>query len=345
MTGSRDEEANGTQQSPIALPTDWTTPPPGVWSPAPPGLHGQMHRIVKRSLPSPAYRVVRSGYRGIRRAAGRNPGRGRLFPDYLVIGVAKGGTTTLAAWLNEHPFVAPAAQKEVHYFDYQYTLGDDWYRTNFPTKRSRTEFAREHGRPFLTGEASPSYISHRWVPQRVAGTVPDVKLIVALRNPVDRAYSQFQMSRRAGVEPLESFEAALEAEEERLRPEHERLEADPLYYSGRIGAWSYLYRSSYAEQLERWLQLYPRDQFHFVKTEDLAASPGQTLNGIAAFLELPPSEREDYPSFHVGRYTAMPSSTRASLVEYFRPLNQRLYELIGIDFAWEEAEQPSQLAG
>ena len=131
-------------ESPIALPTDWTAPPAGVWTPAPPGLRGRTHRLLKRSLPAPAYRAVRSGFRGARRAFGRNPGRDRLFPDYLVIGVPKGGTTTLAAWLNEHPFVAPAAQKEVHYFDYQYALGDDWYRSNFPTLRSRFEFARRH---------------------------------------------------------------------------------------------------------------------------------------------------------------------------------------------------------
>jgi hypothetical protein len=330
-------------ESPIGLPTDWSTPPPGVWTPAPPGLRGRSHSVLRRSLPAPAYRAVRRSFRGARRALGRSPGRGRLFPDYLVIGVPKGGTTTLAAWLNEHHFVAPAARKEVHYFDYQYDLGDDWYRSNFPSARSRVEFARDHGRPFLTGEASPSYISNHWAPERIAGTLPNVKLIVALRNPIDRAYSQFQMSRRAGEEPLESFDAAVEAEEERLRPELERVAADPSYYSGRIGAWSYLLRSRYAEQLERWLQLYPREQFHFVKTEDLAQAPEQALDGIADFLGLPACERDDYPNFHVGRYTAMSPATRTALTEYFRPLNQRLYELVGTDFAWDEAEQVRQL--
>src|SRR5206468_1500784 len=99
--------------------------------------------------------------------------------------------------------VAPADRKEVHYFDYQYFKGEDWYRSHFPSKREQTRFATEHGQPFLTGEGSPSYISHMWAPVRVARALPDVRLIVALRNPVDRAYSHFQMSRRAGEEPLE----------------------------------------------------------------------------------------------------------------------------------------------
>ena len=84
---------------------------------------------------------------------------------------------------------------------------------------------------------------------------PDAKLIVVFRNPVDRAYSQFQMSRREGVEPLESFAEALAAEEERLRPHLERLHADPHYYGWSIGCWSYRFRSEYATQLERFLDL------------------------------------------------------------------------------------------
>ena len=328
------DDASGTP-SPIALPTDWETPPAGIWTPTPPGLRGRAHKLLRRSLPRPVYGAGRRGYRATRRALGRGPGQGRLVPDYLIIGVAKGGTTTLAAWLNEHPFVAPAAQKEVHYFDYQYELGEDWYRSNFPTKRSREEFASSHGRRFLTGEASPSYISHHWAPARIATDLPEVKLIVALRNPVDRAYSQFQMSRRAGEEPLESFAEAVEAEEERLRPELARSAADPTYYSGRLGAWSYLLRSRYAEQLERWLELFPRERFHFVKTEELAESPDRALEGVAAFLGLPRSERRDYAKFHVGEYAPMPEETRRRLEEYFRPHNERLRDLVGIDFGWD----------
>ena len=68
------------------------------------------------------------------RSAGRNPGRGRLLPDFLIIGTAKSGTTTLHGWLSEHPFVEPAVKKEVHFFDYDYYRGVDWYRSHFPDR-------------------------------------------------------------------------------------------------------------------------------------------------------------------------------------------------------------------
>ncbi len=325
-----DTEADAAS-SPIALPTDWVSPPAGFWTALPPRLRSRIDQLLRRSLPSPAYRFVRSSRCELRRVVGH----GRLLPDYLIIGVVKGGTTTLSAWLNEHPLVAPAALKEVHFFDYQFRLGEDWYRAHFPKERERAVFATEHGRPFLTGEASPSYISHMWAPTRIAQALPDVKLIVALRNPVDRAYSHFQMSRREDDEPLDSFEQAIAVEDERLQPELARVAADPSLCSARLGAWSYLMRSRYAEQLDHWFELFPREQFYFVKTEDLASKPAEALAGVHRFLGLPHHERDEHSSFHVGHYAPMSADTRAKLVEYFRPHNEQLYELVGIDFGWD----------
>ena len=155
------------------------------------------------------------------------------------------------------------------------------------------------------------------------------------------------MSRRADEEPLESFEEAVRAEDERLRPELERVAADPACYSGRLGAWSYLHRSRYAEQLERWFALFPREQFHFVKTEDLAHSPQAALDAVTRFLGLPDDGRDAYPSFHAGHYTPMSADTRSMLKEYFRPHNERLYELVGIDFGWdaEVGRRPAPVVG
>lgn len=291
---------------------------------------------MRRALPGAAYRTARSGYRGALRLTRQNPGRGRLLPDFLVIGAAKSGTTTLYGWLIEHPFVEPATMKEVHYFDYGWFRGEDWYRSHFPLARDRDRVQRERGRPFLTGEASPTYISHPWAPGRLAATLPHARLIVALRNPIDRAYSQFQMSRREGEEPLESFADAIAAEEERLRPEIERVFTDQRYNSWPIGCWGYLLRSRYAEQIERWLELVPREQFLFVSTETMADQPLRTLHEICDFLDLPRHEPVQLPRFFNARYDAMPAETRAELGEYFRPHNERLYELVGVDFGWDE---------
>lgn len=298
-------------------------------------LASTLDRRLRRRLPRPTYEIAVGGYNGLRKVVGRNPGRGRLLPDFVIIGAAKAGTTSLYGWLSEHPFVAPASQKEVHYFDYNYYRGEDWYRKHFALETERARFAAEHGRPFITGEASPPYISHQWAPSRLAATLPHAKLLVALRNPVDRAYSQYQMSRREGEEPLDSFLAATEAEAARLAPEVAHVQSDRRYNSWPIGCWSYLLRSRYAEGLQRWFALFPRSQFHFITLEQLARDPQAALDAVHDFLEIPAHVYPELRPLHTASYDSMGAQARAQLTEYFRPHNERLYELVGTDFGWD----------
>jgi Sulfotransferase domain len=298
-------------------------------------FRGALDKQLRHSLPRPAYQFAIGGYNHLRELASRSPGHGRVLPDFVIIGAAKAGTTSLYGWLSEHPHVAPASQKEVHYFDYNFYRGEDWYRAHFPLELERAWFAAEHGRPFLTGEASPPYIAHDWAPERLARTLPNAKLLVTLRNPVDRAYSQFQMSRREGEEPFASFGEAVDAEAERLGPELARTRIDRRYSSWPIGCWSYLLRSRYAEQLERWFGLFPREQFHILTLEDLSCDPQPTLDRVHEFLELPPHRYDDLEPLHTATYDAIPPEMRSRLTDYFRPHNRRLYELLGTDLGWE----------
>jgi hypothetical protein len=301
--------------------------------------------LLRDTLPAAVFETaVARPYHGLRAAAGRNPGRGHVLPDFLIPGVAKCGTTSLFDWICEHPMIARPTtagrqRKELLFFDYSYEEGTDWYRTHFPLERARREFAAEHGRPFLTGEATASYLTGHWVPARVHKLIPDVKLIVTLRNPIDRAYSAFQMSRREGLEPCESFEQAIALEAQRLQPELERTRRDPRYnppLPPPLGYWSYLHRSRYAEHLERWLELFPLHQFHFVRFEDLVVDPQRTLDRVYEFLGLPPHQHAGFRKLNAGDYSdAVSEATRAHLREHFRPLNQRLAELTGIDFGWD----------
>lgn len=304
---------------------------------------------LRGALPASAYMTVRRSYAKTWRAARLNPGRGRILPDFVVIGAAKCGTTSLYGSLADHPFVTPCitndahfvGTKEVHYFDYNFYRGEDWYRSHFPLQREQDEFEREHGKPFLTGEASPSYISHFWAPNRLHALLPDAKLLVVLRNPVDRAYSQYQMSRREGLEELDCFADAVDQEDERLADDLERMAADPLYNSWDFGRWSYLARSRYAEQLERWLELFERNRILFVKSEDLSAQPASAMNRVYEFLGLPAHRANERATrLHTAEYPDMPSDVRARLSDYFRPHNERLYELVGIDFGWERESRP-----
>lgn len=291
--------------------------------------------FLQGRLPRPAYAYSLAGYHGLRRLARRNPGRGRLLPDFVIIGAAKAGTTSLYAWLCEHPYVERASAKEIHYFSFHHYRGADWYRHHFPSERRRASFAAEHGRPFLTGEGSPTYLPARNAPARMAALIPRAKLIVGLRNPVDRAYSQFHMRRRDGFEPVESFAAAVALEDGALDGGSARAmaaETDPAALeTGR----TYLMRGRYAEQLERWMHHFPSEQLHVLTTDQLAADAQGALDALHDFLELPPRRAERLDPLFTTQYDPLPPDTRARLTEYFRPHNERLYELLGRDFGWQ----------
>ena len=120
---------------------------------------------------------------------------GRL-PDFVIIGAQRCGTSSLYSYLIEHPQIAPATRKELHYFDLNYAAGDEWYRSQFP-QFPDTPF---DGRLTVTGEASPYYLFHPMAAERCASVVPDAKLIVMVRDPVERAYSHYHHERARNVD-------------------------------------------------------------------------------------------------------------------------------------------------
>jgi hypothetical protein len=297
-------------------------------------LKNRVDERLRQVLPRPTYHSARGMYYGARKLARRNPGRGRVLPDFLIIGSTKCGTTSLHDWLIRHPLVAPT-NKEIDFFNLGWYRGPDWYRCYFPLDRDCEAFASQHGRRPLVGEASANYLAHYWTPQRVAKLVPEARLIVSLRDPVDRAYSHYQMIRRRGTEPLDTFEEAIASEEGRLRGDEEREAGDLHYHSWRTSRWGYLRASRYAEQLERWFAVFPRDSFLFLNFHtDIAAQPQRSLDAVHSFLGLPPRRDDDLPVRNAGSYDSLADDTRKRLTDYFRPHNGRLYELTGIDFGW-----------
>jgi Sulfotransferase domain len=258
---------------------------------------------------------------------GRATAFARPLPDFLILGAQKAGTTALYAYLRWHPGIAGPSWKEVSYFDRHYGKGDTWYRGHFTI--------RSGGR--VVGEASPGYLFHPLAPERVRRTVPDASLIVLLRDPVDRALSQYHHEVALGREPL-SFEEAIEAEPERTRGEEERMIREPGYFSHAWWDHAYLARGRYAEQLERWLAAFPREQLLVVSSADLASSPAESYGEILAFLGAPAHELDSYPRVYEQRYEEMASATRRRLAEHFAEPNRRLYELLGRDFGWTAAQ-------
>lgn len=250
---------------------------------------------------------------------------GKNMPDFLIIGAQKCGTTSLYIYLSQHPQILPAAQKELHFFDLNYAQGIDWYLSQFPPKTK--------GKITLTGESSPYYIFHPWAPQRVKQLFPDIKLIVLLRNPVERTWSHYHHEVRWGFETLD-FEAAIDSEAERLNGELEKLRSDPNYYSFNHQHYTYLSRGIYVEQLQAWMELFPRNQFLILNSEDFYANPAATLNQTLGFLGLSFWDLGDYPPYNIGDCPPIPHQIRKKLVKYFMPYNQELSDYLQFHCNW-----------
>lgn len=260
----------------------------------------------------------------------------RMLPHFMIIGTQKGGTTSLYQYLIEHPCIAPIWIKEPHFFDIYFYKGVHWYRSHFPTTVEQYYARHIQKHDLITGEASPYYLFHPQAAQRVAKTLPRAKFILLLRNPVDRAYSQYQhQTRQEGVEPL-SFEEALESEEQRLAGEEEKMLRDEKYFSFNHRHYSYLARSKYIEQLPAWMDLFPREQFLLLRSEDLYADPKAIVKQTLDFLGLPSSYlKQEYKPFNDAKYAKMAPATRERLLAYFKPFNTRLYDYLGRDFGWD----------
>jgi hypothetical protein len=254
----------------------------------------------------------------------RRPTAGlRSLPQFLILGTQRGGTTSLYRYLAEHPDVRRPLRKEIQYFTLHHGRGEGWYRSHFPF--SGTTF-----------EATPYYLFHPQAPARAAACVPDAKLLVLLREPAGRAFSHWQHTRGRGLEPL-GFEDALDAEAARVDGEAARLASDPSYRSEAHRSWSYATRGQYAEQLERWLAVYPREQLLVVRSEDLYERPAETHARVLEFLGLPVVTLHQYAR-HTRRAGsgAMPAGVRERLRTHFRPHNERLAALLGPDVRWDD---------
>ena len=184
-------------------------------------------------MTTPLHRSVaaRRTARAMARGAGRLTSGARTTPDVLIVGGQRCGTTSLFKTLRQHPAVLPPVlHKGVHYFDTGYPRGMGWYRAHFPLRATAARVQRRTGVRPITVESSPYYMFHPLAAERIDRDLPGVKVLVLLRDPVERAYSAHAHELARGFE-TEDFRTALDLEEERLDGEVERLLADPGYRS------------------------------------------------------------------------------------------------------------------
>jgi len=289
-------------------------------------------------------RTTRQAAKQVLRQYGVATSGPRRGPDFVIIGAKRGGTTSLYNYLLEHPSIRPLFPgrqhiKGVHYYDSNYARGLRWYRSHFPLQAGGRQLARPDLRPAIAGEASPYYLFHPLAGERLAHDFPGVRIIVSLRDPIERAYSHYKEAVYHGRETL-SFEAALEAEGERLRCEAERIAAEPGYLSVTHEHLSYLAQSRYLEMLPRWFSLFPREQFHIMASEEFYGDPDRHVNEIWRFLGLAPRMLVSRERHNHQPARDIRPETRQRLQEVLADHNRGLEELLGRSLPWPATKQP-----
>lgn len=278
------------------------------------------------NVPTPMKRLVHTGSVAI----GRLSARSRMLPSFLIAGGQRCGTTSMYRALADHPAVLKAVlHKGVHYFDVDYHRGPDWYRGHFPLRRTARKVAARTGARAQTFESSPYYMYHPLAAERIAAALPDVRLIVLIRDPVERAYSQHAHEVARGFETERDFTVAIGREPGRLLGEVDRLRADPTYYSHAHQHHAYVERGQYVDHLQRLETVFGRERIHVVDAEMFFTQPEPVYDSVLSFLRLPDLGYPRFERHNARRRGPMPERTRDLLTRHFEPYNRRLVEWLG----------------
>lgn len=246
--------------------------------------------------------------------------------DFLIVGTQKGGTTALASFLGQHPQIFMPQTKEVHFFDRTCEYLDT--STGLPrynAYHARFKVARSHQ---LWGEATPIYMFLPVAAARIHDYHPGIKLIFLLRNPVERAFSQYKMERGRNWErwPF-ALAAALEFPRVRL------LCGDPDNARDAIRVHTYLSRGFYSHQIERFLRQFPRENCLFLKSEELLAEHDRVLRQVFNFLQVDPEFRVPPARIFASPQGILnPLVARILSLVYWRE-RRRLERLVSLDFS------------
>lgn len=230
-------------------------------------------------------------------------------PNFLVIGGVKCGTSSLYAYLRQHPQVVMSMGKEVGYFN-----SDDLNYPDHPKYEQQFRIMDDRSSDDIVaiGEATPSYCFSPAI-ERIYKYKPQMQLIMLVRNPIERAVSQYHMYVRKNMEERPIREAILADDAE--RPYH---------------SYAYLTRGRYHEQLDLIRRYFPQRQLLVLRLEDLKADPTNFMEAVFKFLGIESIHHIAYKAYNTGQYKAIEPSFRAELQQYFEPYNQRLHQDYGI---------------
>ena len=292
----------------------------------------QNHRLTQfwqqRSIT--IWRNKLSPQRWYRRATARL----RRTPDFIIVGAQKAGTTSLYGYLAAHPQIVPPIAKEIGFFTGHFDLGLDWYRMFFPFATGRSSRGRS-APEIQSGESTAHYMFHPHAIQRMASTLPHVKVIMLLRNPIDRAFSHYQMKVRRRQETL-SFDEAIDAEPARLGGEREKMRRDPGHRCPNLFRFSYLARGMYLDQVETCQRFFGPDRLLILESSEFFRETANVYRRVLKFLGLREFENPAFGNRFPGKYSEkMSPATRSRLIDYFAPHNAQLYAHLGTRFDWD----------
>ncbi len=237
--------------------------------------------------------------------------RKKLLPSFFVIGTQKSGTTTLHDWLSSEPGIRLPSQKETHFFSMEeiFNRGLDWYMDQFPKT--------EPDSAAFFGEVDPDYIFYENTPDRIKAFIDKPRLILILRNPIERAYSHYLMSYRRGIETLPFSEA--------LRSEESRRSHGDKHYNPHF---SYMGRGEFCAQIGRYREVFPESEFLFIKYDELFnAETGKDIyQAVCRFIGL----KEPKQTFDVAKKTNVASRFKSKLFADFIYGKSPLKKTIGL---------------
>lgn len=268
------------------------------------------------------------------RRVGAATSRYRVRPSVLLVGTQRGGTTSMFRALRQHPaFTGPIYRKGVHYFDVEYERGLDWYLGHFPLRSTVARRARRAGGLMTVGEASPFYMAHPLAAHRIGADLPDVKVVVLVRDPIERAYSAHAHELARGFE-TEDFETAISLESERLAGESDRIVADPGYRSHAMRHQGYMFRGHYVDQLRRLEQHLDRERILVLDSHRYFEHPEREFGRLLEFLGLAPHDGVVHDRHNARPRLPLSEAIHDRLGEHFAPYDAALAEWLGWEPSW-----------
>ena len=260
-------------------------------------------------------------------------------PNFIIIGAGKSGTSSLYEYICTHPQVLSALKKEMRFFNHKpnFNKGIDWYLSHFPPIPP--------GKKIISGEATPGYFGSN-AQEVIQDLFPNIKLIAILRNPVDRAISQYNHWVRNGIE-RRTFQEAVNSEIEKLeeifnsvditdlnKPEKIRKICHQVRKGNSQEKVGYLWEGLYVYFLQKWTNYFAKKQLLVLKSEDFYARPEVEMTKVFTFLGLPNYRLPQYKKYNAGKYSSLDKQLYDRISEFFQPHNQRLEEYLNKKFDW-----------